>query len=607
MTVGIFILVGILFWMALSMRLIQPLQKLAAYSRTIGRDLQVSPDQRKSLVELSNRTDQLGYLSRSLQRMELEIEARLNELSTLLQTSAEVLSSLDSKIVLNRILEQVERLMDIEMCTIVAYDENSGVFRAQASRGLSKRYTQQLEINPSEPQSISLRAIRTGEPIQISDTEQDPSFKAFRPRARSEGYRSILAAPLITQHAPPSALLVYRPDAHFFNKREITLLTNFANHAAMAIENATLYARSDMRLQEQTRRLEALIQSLQDGLLLEDLHGKILYANRRICELVGLSLEEISGAQIAQLIERLLSQSVDSQQARKGVENALEGQGPRQVEITVKASSGIRYLRLSAFDVTDSRGMPIGRGQILRDVTRNREIDRMKSSLVSTVSHELRTPLAAIKGYATTLLAEDVEWDEITQREFLEIISNETDRLSNLVSDLLDISRIEAGNLIVSRQECDLEELIIRAAHRAHPNPDGCLQLELSDGLPPIFADPQRIESVIRNLIENAAKYAGVTSPVHIKAEVQNGAIIVRVEDQGPGIPAEESERIFDSFYRLESGLTRSTPGAGLGLAICQGFVHAHGGDIWLEPRPSGACIAFSLPLKHELKGEINL
>jgi signal transduction histidine kinase len=268
------------------------------------------------------------------------------------------------------------------------------------------------------------------------------------------------------------------------------------------------------------------------------------------------------------------------------------------VEIALQSARQTRFLRMQVFDVTDMDGTLIGRGQILRDITQNRELDRMKTSLISTVSHELRTPLAAIKGYASTLLADDVHWDVLTQREFLNIISKETDRLSELVTDLLDMSRIEGGNLKVSRVACNLKELIDRAAQRAHPSPKDRLKIDLPPGLPVFFADPQRIESVLRNLLENAAKYAGEESPIQVSAHVQAGNLIMRVEDEGPGIPDEDSQRIFESFYRVENGLTRSTTGAGLGLAICQGFVRAHGGEIWLEPRPIGTCVAFSLPLQ---------
>jgi PAS domain S-box-containing protein len=602
-SIAVFLVVGLFFWFALSRQVIQPLERLASYSQTIGLEKQFDPAQRRELANLAKRPDQIGHLIRSLERMEEAIEARLQELSTLLQTSAAVISTLDSQTVLNRILEQVERLMSINMCAVVALDQETGVFRAQASRGLSQRYTEQLAINPSEPLSVTLRAIRSGSPIQVCDTELDESFAPSRPRARSEGYRSLLAVPLNTHHAPPSALLVYRRDPHTFSEREINLLTSFANHATMAIENATLYARSDTRLQEQTRRLEALIQSLQDGLILEDLQGRVLYANRRLSELVNQPPEEITGNHVNRFFERLLASSADGDLKQKEknralVESALNASGKRSIEIQIGVPRQARYLRLQFFDVTDPQGMTIGRGQILRDITQNKELDRMKSSLISTVSHELRTPLAAIKGYVTTLLAEDVEWDSGTQHEFLEIISSEADRLSSLVNDLLDMSRIEAGNLDVRRAPCDLKELVSRAAQRAHPNPNERLQVNLPEHLPPLLADPQRIEAVLRNLIENAAKYTDDQSPILVSATVQSRSLVIRVEDRGPGIPAEHSQLVFESFYRVENGLARDASGAGLGLAICQGFVRAHGGEIWLEPRPKGTCVAFSLPLE---------
>lgn len=600
--VATFLFFGFFFWLGLSRHVIRPLERLAVISQDIGLETNSARADRQAVNALSKRGDQIGHLIRSMQRMEESIEARLTELSTLLQTSAAVVSSLDPRTVLDNILEQLEKLMDIHMCAIVAQDTQRGVFRARASRGLSKRYVEHIVISPTEPLSTTMRAIRTGEPIQVSDTETDPSFAPMRPRARSEGYRSILALPLNTKHAPPSVLLVYRPDPHTFSPREISLLKNFANHAAMAIENAELYARSDMRLREQTRRLEALVQSLQDGLILEDLNGRVLYANRRISELVDLPLQDITEAPIERLIERLLANCADPSVEnlallRKHLQAALDGQGPREVEIEVVINHQRHYLRLLAFDVTDPQGSTLGRGQILRDITQIKEVDRMKTSLISTVSHELRTPLAAIKGYASTLLAEDVQWDLATQREFLEIISNETDRLSRLVNDLLDMSRIEAGNLTVSRTECRLEDLIERAMKRTHPSPEKHLRLELPPDLPTIFVDPERIEAVLRNLLENSVKYAGNASPITLSAVVQSNELVVRVKDLGPGIPIEHSTKIFESFYRVGDDLTRPVPGAGLGLAICQGFISAHGGRIWLEPQVQGACFAFSLPL----------
>jgi len=602
--VAFFLAVGIFFWFGLLRQAIRPLENLATFSQTIGQKEKINLDQRKTLETLSKRSDQIGYLTSSLIRMEEVIEARLRELTILLQTSASVLSSLDPQTVLNRILNQVERLLKVEKGAIVALDERQGIFRVQASNGFSKEYIDFLKIDPVETQSVTNRAILSGNPIQVSDTESDPHFTTARERAKAEGYRSILAIPLNTQHAPPSALLVFRPDPHEFTEREVTLLSNFANHAAMAIENAVLFSRSDTRLQEQTRRLEALIQSMDDGLILGNLDGQIIYANRTISEWVSLHPEDVIGRPLEFFIDKLLENAKDPDSARDDILSAIDSEGEQSAEISLSKNGQEFQLRFQTFSVTDSQGIAIGYGQIVHDITVDYEIDRLKSSLISTVSHELRTPLASIKGYTTTLLADDVEWDVNSQNEFLKVILDETDRLSILVNDLLDLSRIEAGSIKVSRNVCEFNILVERAAERASPPPGTRLKLDMPADLPEIFVDPQRIEVVLRNLIENATKYADDESPIIISASIENERLVVTVEDEGPGIPGEDSELIFESFYRGKNDLSLSTPGLGLGLSICQGLVKAHGGEIWMEPCTTGACVAFSIPMMLETNGK---
>ncbi|RME89870.1 MAG: PAS domain-containing protein, partial [Anaerolineae bacterium] len=356
-------------------------------------------------------------------------------------------------------------------------------------------------------------------------------------------------------------------------------------------------------LQEETRRIEALIQSLHDGLIMGDPYGKVIYANRRIKELADMPEKDLRGIPLEEVIDRIITRTAEPERVRQNVQQALRGD-QREVEIPLRRLGRVLYLRLQTFDVTDAHGVLIGRGVTLRDVTADRELDRMKSNLISTVSHELRTPLAAIKGYATTLLAEDVEWDRQSQREFLTIISNETDRLSDLVNNLLDLSRIESGSLRLSRTECDIEKIIRQAARRAPLQPGNHFEVDLAPDLPPLHADPTRLETVLRNLIENAVKYAGPEASIRIRVTDTDDAVIFRVEDDGPGIPPEERKRIFQSFYRVDNSLSRPASGAGLGLAICQGFVQAHGGEIWVEPRPKGTCIAFSIPLDSASEAE---
>jgi signal transduction histidine kinase len=283
------------------------------------------------------------------------------------------------------------------------------------------------------------------------------------------------------------------------------------------------------------------------------------------------------------------------------VTETMTGSEGSVAEISINERGRTIYLRPETFGVTDSRGISIGRGLYFHDITADSELDRMKTSLISTVSHELRTPLAAIKGYATTLLADDVVWDQATQREFISIISDETDRLSNLVNNLLDLSRIEAGRLQVSMVECRIEELVDKASRHVRLTSADHLELRLEPDLPGFFADPGRIETILRNLFENSVKYGEKPVLVHVGVRCEQDHFVFRVQDNGPGIPVEESERIFERFYRVDDSLARVTSGAGLGLAICRGLVRAHGGEIWVEQIEQGTCIAFSIPV---MKGD---
>ncbi len=600
-----FIIIGLFFWGALSIRVINPIERLAPISEAIGLNQPISQQERDQIQKLARRRDQIGHLIRSILRMETSIGDRLREQATLLDTSTAVVSSLDLQTVLDRILEQMARLLNVQMCAIIALDEERGAFRVRAGRGLSARFTEQLSIQPSEPDAVTMRAIHAKEAIYVSDTETDPSYVNRRSLSRAEGYRALLAAPLTTHHAPPTVLLVFHSVPHEFTHNEIQLLSTFANQASMAIENAILFERSDTRLEEQTRRLEALMQSMEDGLILSDLAGKVIYTNRRIGEVSGLTPEALTNAPVNGVLTRILANAQDEKKAQQEIQRVLSKKQKHKGEIEINLNGRSLFLRLEPFDVTDARGIAIGYGIILQDVTADQELDRMKSSLISTVSHELRTPLAAIKGYASTLLAEDVEWDRASQKEFLSIISDEADRLTHLVNNLLDLSRLEAGSLLLEREECPLEETIRRAARQSHLETATRFEVQIEPNLPPLRADAPRLETILRNLIENAVKYAGPEATIRVEVAQQQDGLVFRIKDNGPGIPPEESRRIFESFYRVDNSLTRAASGAGLGLAICQGLVQAHGGKIWVEPQATGACIAFLIPLYPKIKRNI--
>jgi two-component system sensor histidine kinase KdpD len=229
--------------------------------------------------------------------------------------------------------------------------------------------------------------------------------------------------------------------------------------------------------------------------------------------------------------------------------------------------------------------------------------DSLRSALLSSVSHDLRTPLASIKASASSLLQEDVEWDDETKRSFAITIERESDRLNRLVGNLLDMSRIEGGALKPEKEWYPIDEVIHDVVDRMRGILQGReIQTHLSDDLPPVEIDYLQMDQVITNLLENAARYTPIGSPIEVSAEVIDGEVKISIADRGPGIPADDLERIFDKFYRVSGtprkGNQSSTMGTGLGLAVCRGLVEAHGGHIWAANRPDGGAIfQFTLPV----------
>jgi signal transduction histidine kinase len=228
-----------------------------------------------------------------------------------------------------------------------------------------------------------------------------------------------------------------------------------------------------------------------------------------------------------------------------------------------------------------------------------RKVDQLKSELLSTVSHELRTPLASIKGYASSLLREDVEWDHDTSREFLQIIDEEADRLTGLIEDLLQMSEIEAGVLRVDKQPAKVAKLAQKVVKKVRPQArNHTISVSTSSDVPETMADPRRIEQVLHNLVVNAIKYSPEGTTVLVRVERRGPDVLVSVRDQGIGIPPEHQDHVFERFYRVDGTLARETRGSGLGLPICRGLVEAHGGKIWVESTANkGSSFYFTVPI----------
>lgn len=230
---------------------------------------------------------------------------------------------------------------------------------------------------------------------------------------------------------------------------------------------------------------------------------------------------------------------------------------------------------------------------------RAEEADRLKTSFLGTVTHELRTPLASIKGFAETLLAQDVDWDEETRRDFLQTIVEDADRLHRLVNQLLDMTRIEAGALRVTLARCDVRMVLRECEERLRPLLGHAHELivSVSDDVPPVLADREHLVHVLRNLVENAVKYTPAGTRITVSAQPIAGGVQVSVRDTGPGIAPELLPHIFDRFHRGEHP---DVPGTGLGLAICRGLIESQNGRIWVETSiGQGSTFHFMLPAAH--------
>lgn len=592
--------IGVLvFWLMLMNRVIRPLHTLAIQHRALPAQKQSISVSAPWLVE---RQDEVGSLARSLERLERDVRAQLGELQTLLETSNAVVNSLDPSEVGRTIITEVRRLVDAQAAAVLVPDEQ-GILRVLVSEGRDSSYADAVRIQPDELTLPAARALHDGRPVQmVAD-----GTMGFPPISYDEGFRAVLAIPIISRHVGAVVLLVHRTEPQPFLKNDVDLLLTFANYATLAWEHAVLYERSDERLREvaaenerlyrlthdEKQRLAAIMGSMSDGLVLAGADGRVLYANPGAAILSGLTGEALANGSIAS-VHQALRAATDNPEAYD--RNRLRAETGEQPEWTIEIGSGVkrRAVALRLFDVRDTTDRNIGRGLLLRDVTREREADEFKTTLLAAVGHELRTPLAAIKGHASTLLQEDVLWSPEEQRRSLRTISTEVDRLTGLVRDLLDLSRQQMGMLPLHRDAWRLDDLLSGALQRLG-NTLPALAVDLPPSLPLVEVDRARIEVVLRNLLANAVAYGGES--VRVGATVDAEMVEVVVGDDGPGIEPDELPHLFERFYRASLGRQLHSQGTGLGLAICKAFVEAHGGTITAQSGPDGTTVRFTLPV----------
>ncbi|MDQ5821757.1 MAG: cell wall metabolism sensor histidine kinase WalK [Actinomycetota bacterium] len=272
---------------------------------------------------------------------------------------------------------------------------------------------------------------------------------------------------------------------------------------------------------------------------------------------------------------------------------------------TVPVQIGNRELWLSFSGV----GFEGGTVYAFRDLTEERALESMRQEFVATVSHELRTPLAAIYGSALTIRRTDIELDDEMRDQLLGVIAEESDRLAQIVNDLLLASHLDSGRLPVTTERCDgcaLAEQVVDAA-RTHATDGVVVELDAPDGLPQVEADPGQLQQVLTNLVDNAMKYSPEGGTITLQLAPNDRFLRFAVVDQGLGIPPSEQARIFERFYRLDPDMTRGIGGTGLGLYICRELVRRVNGRLWVESQEGkGSTFNVEIPLADGNKGAVS-
>jgi NtrC-family two-component system sensor histidine kinase KinB len=344
------------------------------------------------------------------------------------------------------------------------------------------------------------------------------------------------------------------------------------------------------------RKSEAIIRSVDDGLVVVDENLLITNINPKAKAVFQVEDEEAQGKHVLEVVR--------DDRIFQGIKYSLEtGQSPRIEEgediLTIQHGEQAQHFQTAVLPMRSRAGGIPGAILVLRDVTRLKELDRLKSEFVMTASHELRTPLTSI-GMSVIMLKESAAAKLTDQeREYLEVCHEEINRLKALVNDLLDLAKIEAGKLELNVEKV-APDFLARQASTIIKNQAEVksitLTVELPADLPEVLADANKIVWVLVNLLANAVRYTAQGGHVWLQGEKVGEMVHFRVQDNGPGIPRELQSRIFDKFVRMDQG--EATSGSGLGLAISKEIIRAHRGIIWLESLPGqGSTFTFTLPL----------
>ncbi|MEP7284202.1 MAG: GAF domain-containing protein [Chloroflexota bacterium] len=530
-----------------------------------------------------------------LQRTE-ELQQERDRIEFLYRITTGLTSSLDMDMVLSRALEMMAQAVDADLGIILGIDSISGNLIYRATVGLPNA-ERERSLSFSQHEGLAGWVIQSQQSVIVNDVQSDPRW--LRLSELDDEPRSAIAALMEANEDVLGVVTLYSRQPNHFSDDQLRLVIAAANQVASAMNNAELYG----LIREQAERLAAMVrreqvdatknaaivESIADGVMVADQGGDIVQFNSAAERILALPRTHVIGQHISELAGLYASSGgtvwLDAIQRWMDDPTSYKPGGDVQVQLNLDNDRFVSVI-LSPVNMGDQF---LGTVSVFRDITREIEVDRMKSEFVATVSHELRTPMTSIKGYADLLLLGAAGQVTEQQQRFLSTIKTNADRLSILVNELLDISRIDRGMVQLKIAPTDIREIIDASVNHL----EGRISAEkkelqvvvnVPEDLPQIRADFDKFTQIVNNLIDNAFNYTLAGGTVTIAAKDEGNSVLISVADTGIGIPQEKQERIWQRFFRDDDqDLVKATSGTGLGLSIVKEYVTMHNGEIWLE------------------------
>jgi signal transduction histidine kinase len=546
---------------------------------------------------------------------ELGLNSEQKRLAALYRVSSALGTTLNLEEVLNQVMDAVISLTGAERGFLMLHDPNANDLVFKAARNFEQ---ETLTDKNAISRSVIEMVVKSGKPVLTTDARTDPRF-SHQESVVLHALRAIMCAPLRSRGMVIGVIYVdNRVQSGLFTPEDLDLLNAFAAQAAIAIENARLYAHTDQALSERVAELETLSQidrQLTDRLDFDHVlditrDWALKGASAEKCW-IALSMEEGQGFSVVCGSPSDYPTASSTDAGALPVNNPPRENTPALMVCPLlhggKLMGLLTVQREMAFSEAETKFMQRLANRAANAIENTRlyeavqQANQEKTKFISVVTHELRIPMTAIKGYSDLIRQRMVGPINEQQASFLEIIRNNIDRMSHLVADLSDISRIESGRLTLQLEMLSLEARIQETADSLEPRfseKDQALKLDLPKKLPMVYADPNRLVQILTNLLSNANKYTPLGGEVRVQALTENGSVRVEVCDTGIGISPQDQEHLFEQFFRSEDNAVREQQGWGLGLNVTKRLVELMNGKIGVySAKNQGSTFWFSLPV----------